>query len=435
MIVTRHEKVERLAETGQNLCGGAFYSNAERIVAALENKDCDKLEIAFTVTIRATNKDDEGIGKFAFDNPSLVITKNQKYKDTFDDVLLNFIDDELNNMDKAMDEANGKEKPVKGVVIDSSRQLTTSENRQELVYRDEKKDKTYFAGQGLGDDAFMTFKGLPTDGSRHRYVNKALPVRTILQDAEDDLIAYALKKGWKRVEQETEKQGEQDTMKVERTLTEIVDPEDGIPCGPDGENGFCQQVYDRNVAGCCECEQGCKGKKAVFGNAASCKDNRACSSECPRLVKDESDFELKADVEEKTEFTPVSAELDNAEKLARLGLTAVKLIPEEKTIKSYDKEAMVFISTLSSPYKTKAATERDFDKLLTMDSHYQDIDAFSDWDVDHSKTKFFRGFEYAYEIRYRTDKGGWGGNERFNTEIQYENRLDELRRKMDHFEV
>ena len=30
---------------------------------------------------------------------------------------------------------------------------------------------------------------------------------------------------------------------------------------------------------------------------------------------------------------------------------------------------------------------------------------------------------------------GWGTPEKFNTEAQYKNRLDELRRKMNHFEV
>lgn len=420
MNITRHEKLERLAETGRNLSDNAFSSNAERIMSALESENCDKLDIAFTVTIRATNKDKDGIGKFVFENAALVVTNNQKFKDSFDDVLLNFVDEELNNMDKAMEDAKKKEKSVKGAVIPESRQLTTSVERQELVYRDEKKDKTYYAGQGLGDNAFMTFKGLPTDGARHRFVNKALPVRETIEEAEADLIAYALKKGWKRVEQESEKQGDNDTMKVKQDLTETF--EDGCAAG-------------KTDTGCCFCENdNCGLRQINMGDAVKCELSKACSKECPRLIKDESNFELKPE-ESTREFTPVNAELDNAEKLARLGLSAIKLIPEEKTIKAYDKEEFVFVPSLTSPYKTKEAAERDFDKLLTTNSNFQDIDAFSDWDVDRNKVKFFRGYEHDLQIRYQTKNGGWGSPEKFNTEAQYENRLDELRRKMDHFEA
>jgi hypothetical protein len=421
MNVTRHEKVNRIAEAGQNLCGNAFFSNAERIVSALESDSCRELNISFSVTVKASNKDELGIGKIEFENPSLVITNNHKYKDSFDDVVLDFVEPELPGINEDED-GKKKEKNVKGVVIDASRQLTTSEARQEFVYMDEKTGKTYFAGQGLGDDAFMTFKGLPTDKSRHRYVNKALPVQKTIEDAETDLITLATKKGWKRVEYEVSQekvQSENDPMNTKKTLTEIH-----APCGEELE-------------GCCQCEIGkCNIRMTKFGAASECLAARACSWECPRFIKDESDFELKPDETKDYTFRGEDPDLrccDNAYKLFKLGYIALMLELDYKKISAWDNDAKCF--RVKDEFKTQAAAKSEFEKLLgAAGEKYLDIAKFNTWKIGNA-AKRFRGYEYDLAIRYQTEGGGWGSPEKFNTEVQYKNRLQELREKLDHFEV
>ena len=423
MNVTRHEKVNRIAEAGQNLCGNAFFSNAERIVAALESDSCRELNISFSMTVKASNKDELGIGKIEFENPSLVITNNHKYKDSFDDVVLDFVEPELPGIDDNQPELK-KEKNVKGQVIDASRQLTT----EIIIYKDMSNDKTYFAGQGLGDDAFMTFKGLPTDGSRHRYVNKALPVRTSLVEAETDLIAYALKKMWKRVEQESEKQAQsdEDTMKVEKTLTETF--EDGCAAG-------------KIDTGCCFCEnENCNLRQINMGDAVKCELSKACSKNCPRLKKEEpTDLTLEPEEDEYIFGRAGMAFCDNAHKLAKLGFTVIKLELEAKDILEWH-NGMTCFRPRGERFKTQAAAKREFDSLLKPKKNAQvflNIDKFNTWELGcvAGDMKFFRGYREDKLIRFQTEGFGWGKPEKFNTESQYDNRRQELREKLDHFEV
>ena len=346
MNVTRHEKVNRMAEAGHNLCGNAFFSNAERMMAALETKGCNEIAIVFKATIKAMNKDDDGVGKIELDSATFEISQTNKYKDSFDDVVLDFVNPDLPGINPD-DEKSGKtEIKVNGLVMPPSRMLTTAV----IIYRDTKKNKTYFAGQGLGDDAFMTFKGLPTDTARHRYVNKALPVRITLEEAEADLIAYALKKGWERVEDAAEavtksqpnegylfrkaKEWYENTPEFEFTqngkfgLRTIVQLQKALDVSCEEASELFDRVIDsknepkqttlekmgvsattkskgknkdtmtvertlttieapcgEECERCCACQNDeCFSRFANFGNAAECIRTDACSKECPRYT-------------------------------------------------------------------------------------------------------------------------------------------------------
>lgn len=423
MNVTRHEKVNRMAESGQNLCGNAFFSNAERMMTALEAKNCNELTIKLSMTVKASNKDEAGVGKIEFEDPCIELSKHEKYKDKLDNVILDFVEPKLDNFDKACDEAGKEEKKVNGQVIPESRRLTTSEVKEVFIYKD-KNGKTYYAGQGLGDDAFMTFKGLPTDNARHRYVTKALPVQKTLEDAEGDLIAYALKKGWKRITQEGEK-AKGDTMEVENNLTiKDISPR-------------CDESF-----GCCQCEkESCKKRQVDFGNAVGCLTKWACSEMCPRIIDNKKEAEnltLESEEDKYIYGREGLAFCDNAHKLAEYGYSAIKLELENKDILEWEKGTNCF-RPKGERFKTQAATKREFEKLLVDDEGigYLNIDKPDSWirRSGISNPVLFRGDKYALRIRFQTVDKSWGSPEKFDTEIQFKSRLDELRNKLNYFEA
>lgn len=228
------------------------------------------------------------------------------------------------------------------------------------------------------------------------------------------------------------KQG--DTMKVERTLTEILN------------NGWCDETGE--LTGCCQCDKEyCENRFVTFGNASACGCEIACYAECPRLIKkDDTD----AHGQEGTE--PRRYNLDTGMKLSELqrkdSYNAMKA-PGDKLILGLDmdnKKIFMYIGVtkkwdLYSDFTTKAATKRRFDELIKAGE--LDIDHVGEWPkkfiIDDYKG-LFRGFYHGdpyspKKIMFMLPgMNGWVKPEKFSNEEQYNARMLELRKDKRYLE-
>jgi len=120
--MTRHEKVLRIGETGRNILANSFDGNADRIMTILEQQDCDTIKISLQMELKKTSGDKvDGVGAVKFCSPSITINQTMKYKDEYDDVLLDFVNDNLPGFDDAKTDASSEDhdvKTIEGKVLD-----------------------------------------------------------------------------------------------------------------------------------------------------------------------------------------------------------------------------------------------------------------------------------------------------------------------------
>ena len=211
-----------------------------------------------------------------------------------------------------------------------------------------------------------------------------------------------------------------DPMVVEKTLSEV-----DAPCGEENE-------------GCCQCDAlNCRNRRAFFGNAAKCPSLSACSEECPRFINGKD-----SNKEEKTESVYIygredMADCDNAHKLSFLGFIAIMLDYDTKDILEWNTEQLCFVPIDGSPFKTKAAAQRAFDEILVHEKNKLPVKSPNSFLVQDALNacKLFRPDSYDNRIRFQTKDKSWGSPEKFNTEAQFKNRLQELRESHCHFEA
>jgi len=275
----RQEKINRIAEAGQNICTNFFFSNAERMMRILEEKDCDELKISLQMKLEKKETDGiNGVGKVEFGSPNITIDKSTKFKDKYDDVVLDFVNPDLPGLDEE-EKPGKKKKDAKQVAGQIVEPLLLTDGEPESDEEIFKKAIEWYNTTPEWEEAGGKFANR-TIVKLQRVLNITYNQAASAWDRIIDSIVIPEEKSeydnctfenfpTARKPRKPRKK-KADTMKVERDLTEITNP------------ACCRE----DLPGCCLCqEEDCPDRYINFGAAYSCTFKTACSQDCPRLIK------------------------------------------------------------------------------------------------------------------------------------------------------